>query len=186
MFRAVNWPHPSLVDSHEDGCTEPWIAEAVCALLKAKGGNPTVLETGGFRGTTSAWIALALQQMGGGKLYVADIDLERARGIGERLRGLPIPDVQATAVAADVLEWIPKFKDGTFDFVWIDDDHTKPHVEREIVTLWPKMAPGGIMTFHDVWGVCDLQSVVKKYGGLSLNYPRLGPAGGLGIIQVPA
>jgi hypothetical protein len=35
-----------------------------------------------------------------------------------------------------------------------------------------------------VFGVCDLQDVVGKFGGYSIDLPRLGPAGGLGVIQV--
>jgi hypothetical protein len=52
------------------------------------------------------------------------------------------------------------------------------------MALIPKMNPGGLILLHDVYGVCDLQEVVKKFGGYSIKLPRLGPAGGLGVIQV--
>lgn len=185
MFDAVSWPHESLVSAHEDGVTEAWIAELVCAILKAKGGNPSVLETGGFRGITSAWLGLTLQQMGGGTLNVAEIDPERALGIRSRLGALLLSQVDWEVHATDVMQLIHALPDRSVDLAFVDDDHHALHVEQEVVALWPKMAPGGIMSFHDVHGSCNLQTVVKKYGGVALDLPRLGPAGGLGILQVP-
>lgn len=187
MLAAVSYPHPSLVNSYEPGTTEPWIAEAVCGLLKAYGGAPTVLETGGFLGVTSAWLYLTLMRMGGGSLLVCDIEKARADAVAERLAPLAVkPSPVALEVHhGDVLALIANTPSASFDFVWLDDDHQKHHVEQEIVSLWPKMKPGGIICFHDVWGVCDLQSLVKKYGGVALDLPKLGPAGGLGILQIP-
>lgn len=185
MFDAVSWPHESLKDSHQDGVTEPWIAEAVCALVKAKGGHPVVLETGGFLGVTSAWLALTLERMGGGTLIIGEIDPDRAGTISDRLGDLSVPSVGWIVANRDVMDTIRLTADRSLDFVWVDDDHQKHHVESEIAALWPKMKPGGLLCFHDVWGVTDLQSLVKKWGGVALDFPRLGPAGGLGIIQVP-
>lgn len=187
MFKAVMWPHDSLIDSHEDGCTEPWIAEIVTAILKGIGGQPAVLETGGFRGTTSAWIALAIADMGGGRLWVAEIDSSRQLGIVDRLAALPLGNVQWTVAPVDVLLLIASMKDESLDLAFVDDDHSKLHVEQEIVALWPKMKKGGIICFHDVSsdGVCQLGPLIKKYGGIALDLPRLGPDGGLGIIQIP-
>jgi predicted O-methyltransferase YrrM len=181
---GVVYPHPSLEGTYEPGVTEPWIQQVVAGLLLASGAS-TVLETGGFRGITSAWLALTLERMGGGSLYVADIDLQRANDIGDRLRSLSIPNVQATVHAVDVMRWIPQFNDQTFDLVWLDDDHQDHHVRSEITALWPKMKPGGLIVGHDVWGSCNLQRVFKHFGGYAIDLPRLGPAGGIGIIQIP-
>jgi predicted O-methyltransferase YrrM len=182
---AVSYPHESLIDSHQDGCTEPWIAEAVCALLKAKGGKLSILETGGFMGTTSAWLVLTLQQMGGGEFWVCEIDGERAAAIQNRLDALPLEGVEWAVLRGDALTWISEAEPQMFDVVWIDDDHQKHHVEQEINALWTKMRPGGLMLFHDIDPPCDLQTVIRKYGGIALHLPKLGPSGGLGIIQVP-
>lgn len=184
---AVSYPHESLIDSHQDGCTEGWIAEAVCALIKAKGGTPAVLETGGFQGTTSAWIALTLEGMGGGKFDIAEIDPVRADAIRARLESLPLKETQWAVSGGDVMavvNWLPP---KCLDVAFIDDDHQKHHVEQEINALWPKMKPGGLMLFHDVAsdGVCQLGPLIRKYGGIAMDFPRLGPDGGLGIIAIP-
>lgn len=180
---GTQFPDGSLVASHEDGCTEPWVAQLVSALLVASGAK-TVLETGGFRGTTSAWLALALASMGGGDLIVCEIDKERAGAISLRLRDLPIRDVYGDVRCADVLEVIASLENEALDFVWLDDDHSWPHVQAEILALWPKMKSGGLIVLHDVFGSTDLKKIVKQYHGYSIDLPRLGPAGGIGIIQV--
>lgn len=185
MLAEWDYFHPSLKDTHEGGVTEPWVANLIRGLLLARGGHPTVLETGSFRGITSAWIALTLEQMGGGQLWACDLEAERAQGVMARLDALDLKRCQYGVLTGDVLRYIDDAKPQTFDLVFIDDDHQKHHVAQEIVGLWPKMKAGGVMCLHDVHGVCDLQSVVAKFGGISLHMPRLGPAGGLGLIQLP-
>jgi protein-L-isoaspartate O-methyltransferase len=181
---GVAYPHPSLEGTYEPGVTEPWIQMLVSSLLTASGGS-TVLETGGFRGITSAWLALTLERMGGGQLIVAEIDTLRARDIDTRLDALELKNTNHIVMPDDVMLVICALENQSLDLAWVDDAHDQPHVEAEICALWPKMKHGGIMAFHDVWGVCDLQRLVRKYGGCALNLPRLGPAGGIGILQVP-
>ena len=186
MLADWSYPHPSLEGSHQDGATEPWVANLLRALLLARGGHPIVWETGGFQGTTSAWLALTLEEMGGGQLCVCEIDPERVRAIEARLTALaPVHPMRWRVEQGDVLQTIQRCANKHIDFAWIDDDHQKHHVEQEIVALWPKMKSGGIMAFHDIDAPCYLGEVVKKYGGIALTFPKLGPAGGLGILQVP-
>ena len=165
------------------GCTEPWNVEILAALLKASNAK-TVLECGGYMGTTSAWLAMTLQQMGGGTLHIAELEAERALMCDKRLSELPIPDVTWRVWQDDVFRVIAAQPDESIDFAWVDDNHEKEHVDRELAALLPKITPKGLVTGHDVWGSCDLQEVFAKYGGYSLDFPRLGLAGGLGIIQV--
>ena len=68
------------------GCTEPWNVEILAALLKASNAK-TVLECGGYLGTTSAWLALTLQQMGGGTFHIAELESERAAVAHDHRRG---------------------------------------------------------------------------------------------------
>ena len=164
------------------GVTEPWITELVGALCKAVGAH-TVLETGSFLGHTTAHLATCLQRRGGGRLIACEIDPVRAKGVHERLAGLAIPDVVHTVYAQDVLQVIAGLPDGSLDFAFVDDDHQATHVAVEIDALLPKLRKGGLLTFHDVYGSCDLKRVVNAYGGYSLDFPRNGPAGGLGVLQ---
>ena len=180
---GVRYPHPSLEDTYQPGVTESWIAQLVSSLLVASGAK-TVLETGGFMGITSAWLALTLERMGGGQMLVAEIDPDRQIAIQERLDALPLPNTEVYAVCDDVLNVIHNSADESIDFVWLDDDHQQHHVAQEIEALWPKMSKGGLIVGHDVYGVCRLHEVFAKYGGYSINLPRLGPAGGIGVIQV--
>lgn len=167
---------------YEAGVTEPWITELVGTLCKAVGAH-TVLETGSFGGHTTAHLATCLQKRGGGRLIAAEIDVQRAEAVHSRLAGLDVPSVSWTVYAQDVLAVIANLGDGSLDFAFVDDDHGEDHVRAEIEALWPKVRVGGLMVFHDVFGSCDLQRVVRAYGGYCLDFPRNGPAGGLGIIQ---
>lgn len=166
------------------GATEPWISALVATLLKATG-VPAVLETGSFMGHTSAWLGQALLDMGGGTLWCCEIDPERAALVSDRLDGLELsPSVDWRVYPEDVREVIKRIPNLSLGVAFIDDDHTQTHVAEEIDLLWPKMAPNGLLLFHDVFGSCDLHSVVTRYGGFCLDFPRNGPAGGLGIIQL--
>jgi predicted O-methyltransferase YrrM len=173
------------IDDHQPGCTEPWIVELLCGLLKATGvAHPYVFETGGFRGTTSEWLARTIRRMGGGKLIVAEIDSARADAIQSRLYGLPLDTVEISVRNQDAITAIMGLPDELLAFAFVDDHHEKDHVAQETELLLPKMRKGGIIAYHDVYGRCDLQEVVRRYGGYCLDIPRAGPAGGLGLLQV--
>lgn len=182
-FDGVRYPDESLTDSYVAGCTEPYIAQVVASLLVATGGR-TVLECGGFQGTTSAWLALTLQRMGGGVLHIAELEADRAAACDQRLAALALPDVDWRVWQDDVFNVIANLPDESLDLAWVDDDHGHAHVDRELGALVPKMRHGGFITGHDIDGVCGLEQEFTKYGGYALHLPRLGPAGGLGILQV--
>ena len=102
----------------------------------------------------------------------------------KRLSELPIKDVNWKVWHDDVFNVIAAMPEESLDFVWIDDNHEKEHVDREITALLPKMRVKGLITGHDVWGSCDLQEIFTKHGGYAIRTPMLGLAGGIGIIQV--
>ena len=167
--------------AHEPGCTEPWISQLVSDLIVAHGAH-TVLETGCFKGATSVWIVAALERLGGGTYIGIEIDESRRLDTRDRLAGIDSESVRAYLYNTDVLHYL-RTTDDRFDLAWVDDCHEKPHVTKELMLLIPKMNKGGLILLHDVFGVCDLQDVVAKFGGYSIDLPRLGPAGGIGIIQ---
>lgn len=183
IMHGVTFPHPSLEHAYESGCAEPWTTQLVTSLLIASN-QRVVLETGGFTGQTSAWLACALERLGGGDLTAVDIDPARVAMIAKRLSGLGLTRVTTNVVESDILAYLPTVPNKSIGFAFVDDNHTALHVEQEINLLWDKVRPGGIITFHDVFGTCDLQKVVRKYGGYCIDIPRLGAAGGLGILQI--
>jgi predicted O-methyltransferase YrrM len=144
-------------------------------------GARRVLETGSFMGRTSKVIASSLDFLGGGELVIMELDAERGRHTRRQLEGYP--SVNVRLLIGNALVGIPHLENESIDVAFIDDNHEKRHVEKELCLLFPKIAPKGIILLHDVYGSCDLQSVVRAFGGYSIDLPRLGPAGGLGIIQ---
>src|SRR6266566_9651068 len=97
MGRRANFPVPSLreewnLGDYLTGCSEPWNVEILAALLKASNAK-TVLECGGYLGTTSAWLAMTLQSMGGGTFHIAELEAERAAACDKRLSELPLDKV---------------------------------------------------------------------------------------------
>lgn len=177
----------SLAIAHVEGQTEVWVVDILIALLRGlQRERPTVLECGGFLGHTSARFAQELS-LWGGTLIVAEYDPdapERAGLIDTRLAEMELPNVSWRVMHQDAIQVIQSLPDNSLDFAYLDDDHGKAHVAAELEALFPKMKAGSLITGHDCFGVCDLQDVFKKYGGYALDLPRLGPAGGLGILQV--
>jgi hypothetical protein len=163
---------------HEPGCTEPWISKLVADFTVARGAR-TVLETGCFKGATSVWIVEALEALGGGAFFGCEVDMARQIAVRKRLGD---PSRVEVSMHGDVLAFL-FHTTARFDLAFVDDEHTKPHVTKELMLLMPKMNKGGLILLHDVFGVCDLKTVVQQFGGYSIDLPRLGPAGGLGLIQ---
>lgn len=173
---------------HAPGSTEPWISRLVADLVLATGAG-SVLETGGYLGDTSVFLAEALQQLGGGELVVCEIDPDRAHNLVARLRDPLFQRIAYHVYGGDVRNFL-RHTDRVFDVAWVDDGHHEKHVREEIDLLYPKMRPGGIIAMHDVCGVCPgnqypLGRICNEFGGYVLNLPRLGPAGGIGILQIP-
>lgn len=185
IVNAVAFPDESLKGGYASGCAEPWTAQLVTAMLIASN-QRDVLEIGTFTGYTTAWLALALARLGGGTLTTVDIDPERSAMAQQRLAQLTLPNVQVNFVVADSLAYLPTVPRQSVGFVWMDGNHEHHHVEREINLLWDKMKPRGIITGHDVYGSCALRKEFKKYGGYAIDLPRLGAAGGVGVLQIGA
>lgn len=51
---------------------------------------------------------------------------------------------------ADAIAAASRHEDGSLDFVFLDDDHTTPHLLAEMEAWWPKVKPGGAMAGHDI------------------------------------
>lgn len=172
---------------HVEGATETWVQDLLVALLHSlQRESPNVLELGGFQGHTSLRLA---QAMTAGTLTIAEYDPdapERAQLVTDRLLAANLPEsVSWRVLQSDALTVIAQCADESLDFVFVDDTHTHEHVAKELELLMPKMRPKSLICLHDVHGVCELHQEVSRYpNSISLDLPRLGPGGGLGIIQV--
>ena len=166
------------------GSSEPWVRDLLASLLVANNTRVAV-EVGGFEGYTSAALKRALHRVPHvATLTVCEIDPTRASAVDAALQAVVAPSVQARVVIADSHDWLPTLAPNSVDFAWLDGNHELAHVAREVELLWPAMAPGGLICGHDVHGVCELWRVFAP-SGIALDLPRLGPAGGVGIIQKP-
>lgn len=178
--------HPKLEElwhagAYAGGCTPPWDAELAAGLAKTVADEPTVLEVGGYLGTTTLTL-LAL----GCCVGVVEVDPERCRAI-ERL--LAEADERAEVVCEDGLRYLnvhDALNEGQFDAVFLDGDHTASVVAQEIEAARRIVRPGGLILVHDVLpdAVFGLATVVRDAGGFVIDTPRLHAAGGLGVIYV--
>lgn len=66
----------------------------------------------------------------------------------------------ANPVKADSAEAAALYRDASLDFVFIDADHRREMVERDIRAWLPKIRPGGIIAGHD-WTNPDVQAAVN-------------------------
>jgi hypothetical protein len=166
----------------QPGSTEPWVTQAVGALLLASGGR-NVVELGGFTGACSVVLADTLRRMGSGELIVMEHDAELVPVIAAALAPYQ-PEVVGQVWHTDTLEGIRALPDGAADFAWVDDCHEAPHLVEEVHALIPKVREDGLILFHDVCGIYAIHWIVRYYGGIALNLPRVSAGGGLGILQV--
>lgn len=58
------------------------------------------------------------------------------------------PRVAMLATVSD--QAVHMMPDGTFDFVFVDGDHSYEAVSFDLRHWWPKVAPGGIIAGHDI------------------------------------
>eukprot|EP00397_Hematodinium_sp_SG-2012_P061808 GEMP01082452.1.p1 GENE.GEMP01082452.1~~GEMP01082452.1.p1 ORF type:complete len:206 (+),score=28.08 GEMP01082452.1:132-749(+) len=61
------------------------------------------------------------------------------------------------------------FENGTVDFVFCDGRHTFNGVTQDLVSWWPKMAPGGLLTGHDYSNQHVRDAVESFAARLNLN-----------------
>lgn len=176
--------HPKLEElwhagAYAGGCTPPWDAELVAGLAKTVDDAPTVLEVGGYLGTTTLTLAAL-----GCDVEVVEVDPERAKAIRQLLCSV---EPNAFVYCADGLEWMREH-DGfePYDAVFLDGDHTASVVAQEIEAARRIVRPGGLILVHDVLpdAVFGLATVVRDAGGFVIDTPRLHAAGGLGVIYV--
>ena len=130
--------------------------------LVLKNGGKRALEIGTSTGHSGIWIAWALSKTGG-KLITIEIDEGRHREAVANFRAAGLSDY-IDARLADAHELVPALE-GPFDFVFCDAD--KDWYKNYFIAVWPKMAPGGVFTAHNVskgrygWGTGEFLAYVE-------------------------
>lgn len=105
------------------------------------------LEIGTSTGHSGVWIAWALAKTGG-KLTTIEIDPQRHQAAVANFKEAGLSSY-IDARFGDAHDIVPTLA-GPFDFVFSDAD--KLWYKNYLVTLWPKLLPGGCYTAHNVTG----------------------------------
>ncbi len=134
----------------------------LCYLQDLKG---DVVEIGSWQGRSTSFLARAVKNSGNGKLYAVDhfkgnvgkegfyvvgrddlSDLEqnfrsnmKRIQLSDSVQLLNMPNHQAEQEIRDI----------DIRFLFIDGDHTKQGVEKDIELFFPKLMPGSIVVFDD-------------------------------------
>jgi predicted O-methyltransferase YrrM len=113
--------------------------------IVTKNNYTRALEIGTSTGHSGIWIAWALSKTGG-RLLTIDIDERRHRAALANFKEAGL-DKFIDARLGDAHALVPKLE-GPFDFVFSDAD--KEWYTNYFVALWPRLAPGGCFTAHNV------------------------------------
>lgn len=160
----------------EPGETEPWAIDVLCAVADII--EPRrILELGAWNGRTAAALKDAVPEA---DVYSVEVN-EKAHS--QLLDGKGDLDIEW--VLGDAIKFLEN-TNLTFEFVYVDDNHTLDHVRREIELLADVIPSGGVAFFHDVFGRYSLDEVVEEAGGTLIRLPYTEGAvgaGGLGYIK---
>lgn len=126
------------------------------------------VEIGTHRGD---WAADFLSQWDGRKLWLIDQykptndypgDRSYDRAIAEALLGHEKERIEFIPEHSQLA--LKRFKDNSLSFGYIDGDHLARAVKPESWLLWDKLAPGGVIAWHDYdRGNPDVVKVIKEF-----------------------
>lgn len=140
---------------------------ALCYMQEARG---DVVEIGSWQGYSTSFLARAVRDSGNGRLYAIDhfqgnpgkedrylvkekdlSDLKdhfeanmQGLGLREQIQLLDMPSERAARV----------LQGKQVRFLFVDGDHTRAGVERDIDLFFPLLVPGAIAVFDDFTGDC--------------------------------
>lgn len=79
---------------------------------------------------------------------------------------LPFGD-RATLRNTTSLEFCTTVPDESFQYIFIDGNHSYEHVRNDIFAWYPKLVPGGIFAGHDVH-LRDVQQAINEFRSISM------------------
>lgn len=170
-----------------NGNTELPVSMVLYALALANDAQ-IVAETG-VNNAAGATLWLVMASMANLGAYCGiDIQQDKCSDASAAI-GQSFPDAVYQVLCGDALTVLPeRFKPGTIDLLFVDDNHTREHVAAEVEAFLPLMKPGGLMCFHDIIGVHehDVWDVIEPLGAIKLVGAFHRPDhkfGGLGVIR---
>lgn len=112
--------------------------------------NSKIIVELGVRTGDSMRALLAGAMDGNGRLFSFDIEdcFGTARKATDKF-GIKLDWSRSMCDMCDSCESAWQFRDGSVDLIFVDTDHSLETTRREIASWYPKLAPSGIMAFHD-------------------------------------
>jgi len=143
---------------------------SLITLLKSK----RVLCIGSRQGFVPAICALACKDQGKGKVDFVDAGKNSSdennwggkgfwrKNDGNKHFSLLELDKYIKIYVMTTREFAKKYK-RKYDYIYIDGDHSYKGIKRDFRLFWPRLAAGGIMSFHDI-GVKGISDEGEEYG----------------------
>lgn len=160
-----------------EGATQPWIQAFLYQLARMLD-TRHIMELGTWHGATSAWLACALHDNGGGTLTLVDNAQDSLTVAEWRANSLGFPDVTVVPVHAYSHEFLPEMPTDV-TLVFMDDD--KQDIPGKVAWMRGRMARG-VIVLHDAETVRD---AVREAGGVYLKVPDAWAGGDVALIGVP-
>jgi hypothetical protein len=133
----------------EIGC---WVGKSIIYLAtqaKAMGlEHPMIYAVDNWKGSTCDGLDKVCleKQAAGMSLYQEFLNNVRQCGVEGMIAHIP-PDTIPEPVSSEAAKYMP---DGSCDLVFIDADHSRDAVRKDVIAWVPKVRPGGILAGHDI------------------------------------
>ncbi|MCG3131014.1 MAG: hypothetical protein FLDDKLPJ_01789 [Phycisphaerae bacterium] len=149
----------------EDGMMPPEQLLAIYRLAYAWPGAGDVVELGSWTGLTTCYLGTACEARGRGHVYAVDTFAGTKEGgssydaiarhggttwpaFRRRVREAGLEE-RTTALIGDTVEQAKAYPGGPIRMLLIDADHSFEGVRRDFEAWRPRVAPGGLIVFHD-------------------------------------
>lgn len=177
------WPHPNLRTYIEDGghegegATQPWIQNFLYHLARMLDARH-IVELGTWRGATSAWLACALADNGGGTLTLVDNNADNLTVSAWRANALGHASVTVVPVQLPSFEFLASL-DPDVTLIFLDDD--KLAVPEKIAAIRARLSKG-VIVIHDAEMV---QEPIWNARGAIMRVPSAWAGGDVAVVPIP-
>lgn len=164
-------PLPEKQTTRHEWSSEVEVCEFIASLIKMTGAK-TVLEIGVFEGETSIKMIEALP-IGG---YYAGIDVTDYRKHNLERGGVAVDFILSDSISA-----LKKFPRGTFDFIFVDGDHSWNTIFNEFKEVRQIISKNGVIAYHDSIHLHDVKQLMRVAVQYKYNVVTLNTSGGCGL-----